>query len=221
MRANLLAMPRLALRRERALFARYSRSARGSRLKGPPMRNNGYDSQSPPDRRPACQVWDVMATGRGMVVPQAMARQVRQARERPGGVSMVTRYGPEGEVNPKRHVLALTDGQTITRRFAMTDAISPLGQAVYAGIWTIEPKGRNRPPPLPALSEETMTSRRNASSKDGVACADQPRRFEAPGRRSTAMKGCTCRKVRYRLSPNDVACATDAGPARKRPQICA
>lgn len=61
--------------------------------------------------------------------------------KRPGGASLVTMYGPDGEVTPHNgFVLAWDEG----KRFAFTDAIQgdlqPSGPFML-GIWAIEPDG--------------------------------------------------------------------------------
>ena len=91
---------------------------------------------------PPATVWQVMTERTAeWWCPKPWRAEFDKLEKRPGGVSLVTMYGPDGEVN--KHdgfVLAWDEG----RRFAMTDAIKPdlmPDGPFMIGIWTIEPEG--------------------------------------------------------------------------------
>lgn len=72
--------------------------------------------------------------------PRPWKAVYEQLDRRPGGISRVVMYGPNGEVSPHDgFVLAWEEG----RRFAMTDAIKPdlmPDGPFMLGIWSIEPE---------------------------------------------------------------------------------
>ena len=87
-------------------------------------------------------VWEVMTERiEEWWCPVPWRAKFDKLEKRPGGVSLVTMHGPDGEVN--RHdgyVLAWDEG----RRFAFTDAIKPdlmPDGPFMIGIWTITPEG--------------------------------------------------------------------------------
>ena len=91
---------------------------------------------------PVAVVWDVLVnrTGEWWCPPPWRAEVVEWDR-RPGGRSLMTMYGPDGEVMPLEGIfLAWDEG----RRFATTDAITadlqPSGPFMI-GIWEVEPCG--------------------------------------------------------------------------------
>lgn len=126
---------------------------------------------------PPAKVWDVMTNRtEEWWCPRPWRAVFERFERRPGGVSMVTMYGPDGEVN--KHdgfVLAWDEG----RRFAFTDAIKPdlmPDGPFMLGIWTIEPEGDGTRYTAVARhwSEETMKTHAEMGFDDGWGvCADQ------------------------------------------------
>jgi uncharacterized protein YndB with AHSA1/START domain len=99
-----------------------------------------------------------------------------ELEKRPGGVSLVRMYGPDGEVNPHNGmVLAWDEG----KRFAVTDAIKPdlmPDGPFMLGIWTIEADGDGTRYTAVARhwSEETMKHHAEMGFAEGWGvCADQ------------------------------------------------
>ncbi len=126
---------------------------------------------------PPEKVWDVMANRQEeWWCPRPWRAQFDKLEKRPGGVSLVTMYGPAGEVNPHNgYVLAWDEG----KRFAMTDAIKPdlmPDGPFMLGIWTIEAEGDGTRYTAVARhwSEETMKHHAEMGFDEGWgACADQ------------------------------------------------
>ena len=91
---------------------------------------------------PPATVWNVMVNRTGeWWCPAPWRAEVTDWDRRPGGRSLITMYGPEGEVMPNEGIfLAWDEG----RRFAATDAVTaelaPAGPFMI-GIWEIEPDG--------------------------------------------------------------------------------
>ena len=126
---------------------------------------------------PPAHVWDVM-TGRleEWWCPKPWRAEFDKLEKRPGGVSLVTMYGPDGEVNPHNgFVLAWDEGH----RFAFTDAIKPdlmPDGPFMLGIWTIEREGDGARYTAVARhwSEETMKRHAEMGFEEGWGvCADQ------------------------------------------------
>lgn len=88
---------------------------------------------------PPEKVWDVMANRIDeWWCPKPWRAEFSELERRPGGASMCTMYGPDGEVHPHPgFVLAWEEG----RRFAFTDAILPdlmPAGPFMIGIWSVE-----------------------------------------------------------------------------------
>ena len=130
---------------------------------------------------PPVKVWDVMANQQEKWwCPKPWRAEFDKLEKRPGGVSLVTMYGPDGEVNPHNGtILAWDEG----KRFAMTDAIKPdlmPDGPFMLGIWTIEPAevdggdGTRYTACARHWSEETMKHHAEMGFAEGWGtCADQ------------------------------------------------
>ncbi|HVR91130.1 MAG TPA: SRPBCC domain-containing protein [Novosphingobium sp.] len=126
---------------------------------------------------PPARVWDVMANRQEeWWCPKPWRAEFKRLEKHPGGVSLVTMYGPDGEVNPHDGlVLAWDEG----KRFAFTDAIKPdlmPDGPFMIGIWAIEPEGDGTRYTACARhwSEETMKHHEEMGFAEGWGvCADQ------------------------------------------------
>ena len=131
---------------------------------------------APPDK-----VWRVMTERtEEWWCPKPWRAQFDKLDKRPGGVSLVTMYGPDGEVNKHDgYVLAWDEGQ----RFAFTDAIKPdlmPDGPFMIGIWTIAPAnvdgsdGTRYTAVARHWSEETKKHHEEMGFAEGWGvCADQ------------------------------------------------
>ena len=126
---------------------------------------------------PPEKVWYVMANRiEEWWCPKPWRAEFRPLVRKPGGVSMCTMYGPDGEVNPHPGiVLAWDEGQ----RFAFTDAIKgdlePAGPFMI-GIWEIQPEGSGTRYTAKARhwTEEACRQHEEMGFEEGwQACADQ------------------------------------------------
>ncbi|WP_374541131.1 SRPBCC family protein [Sphingorhabdus sp.] len=91
---------------------------------------------------PPAKVWDIMTNRIGeWWCPKPWRAEFSKLERHPGGASMCTMYGPDGEVHPHPgFVLAWEEG----KRFAFTDAVVPdlmPAGPFMIGIWSIEPDG--------------------------------------------------------------------------------
>ncbi len=126
---------------------------------------------------PPAQVWQVMTERIDeWWCPKPWRAQFDKLEKHPGGVSLVTMYGPDGEVNPHNGmVLAWDEG----KRFAITDAIKPdlmPDGPFMLGIWAIEPEadGTRYTATARHWSEETMNHHKEMGFEAGWGiCADQ------------------------------------------------
>jgi uncharacterized protein YndB with AHSA1/START domain len=126
---------------------------------------------------PPAKVWRVMTERtEEWWCPKPWRAVFDKLDKRPGGDSLVTMYGPDGEVN--KHdgfVLAWDEG----KRFAFTDAIKPdlmPDGPFMIGIWTIEPDGEGTRYTAVARhwSEETKKHHEEMGFAEGWGvCADQ------------------------------------------------
>ena len=126
---------------------------------------------------PPVKVWEIMTQRMGeWWCPKPWRAEVEQLDHAAGGRSIITMYGPNGEVN--RHpgfVLAWDEG----KRFAFTDAIEgdlqPAGPFMI-GIWGIEADGTGTRYTACARhwTAESMEHHREMGFTEGWgACADQ------------------------------------------------
>ena len=127
------------------------------------------------------KVWDIMANRQEeWWCPKPWRAVFDKLEKRPGGVSLVTMYGPDGEVNPHNgFVLAWDEGH----RFAFTDAIKPdlmPDGPFMLGIWSVEPAsvdgidGTRYTAVARHWSQETMEHHREMGFEQGWGvCADQ------------------------------------------------
>jgi uncharacterized protein YndB with AHSA1/START domain len=126
---------------------------------------------------PPEKVWDIMTNHmEEWWCPKPWLAKVDVLDRRPGGVSNITMYGPDGEVHPHPgFVLAWDEG----RRFAFTDAI--VGELIPAGpfmigIWeiTAEAGGTRYTATSRHWDEETAKRHEEMGFTNGWgACADQ------------------------------------------------
>ncbi len=93
---------------------------------------------------PSATVWDVLANRQEeWWCPKPWRVEVGRQDRRPGGVSEMTMYGPDGEVAPQRGVyLAYDEGRRIVSTDAITiaDDFTPAGPMMI-GFWEIAPEG--------------------------------------------------------------------------------
>ncbi len=126
---------------------------------------------------PPAKVWQAMTEQtEEWWCPKPWRAVFERLERRPGGVSLVTMYGPGGEVH--KHdgfVLAWDEG----RRFAFTDAIKPdlmPDGPFMLGIWSIEAEGGGTRYTAVARhwSEDAMKNRAEMGFDEGWGvCADQ------------------------------------------------
>lgn len=126
-------------------------------------------------------VWDVLANRQEeWFCPKPWRAEVTAQERRPGGRSVITMYGPDGEVMPNEGIfLAWDEG----RRFVTTDACTadfePSGPFMI-GIWEIEPaseggvEGTRYTASARHWTEEAMQQHEAMGFTEGWgACADQ------------------------------------------------
>lgn len=126
---------------------------------------------------PPARVWDVMVNQtNAWWCPLPWRAEMDFGSRQPGGKTLATMYGPDGEVNPHAgFLLAWDEG----RRFAMTDAIEgdlqPSGPFML-GIWEIAAEGDGTRYTARARhwTPESMAHHREMGFVEGWGvCADQ------------------------------------------------
>ena len=126
---------------------------------------------------PPAKVWEIMTDRQAeWWCPKPWRAEIDVQERRAGGRSLITMYGPDGEVMPNEGIfLAWEDGVRFVATDAVTSDFQPSGPFMI-GIWEIEPEGSGTRYFARARhwTEEACTQPREMGFEEGWgACAAQ------------------------------------------------